>query len=692
MEIPARLPRRLILLCLLCLGWVARGQENSVTVDLTSLNIQGEVNQVRNSSFSVNAAPAYNFLISGNVHGVGPLFSQLVPTSEPAVQAFESIHKGLSSVLQGSVADAGSALPATILNEAVSSGTDGLFNAMFSISLDSAGLVTFAVTNVAIEDDGQPDTSDQLVFDSGNVQITALFPDVSTMTLTATNVKPNSAYLTSSVICQNSFEAWFNYSADTSLSSTSSMVSLGPKSIAQNVSIPVTGLLAHHLYHFRAVAADITGPSYGTEQTFVTADTPPVAGAVTAFAGITPTTIRVLANCSDADGDKLRVMSVSNGKHGKGMVVGSGKAVSYQFTSGTAASDQFSYTIADGYGGTAVGEVTVMNYGALAGSYTALLLDAGLNNAVTGYLRIELAATGVCTGQLVLGGKMHRFTGELDYNGHLWVTLGPTNPNGVDVTLTMNEAGGQYILDASVSVNGQQQTGSLPRQARGMEGTYTLVMPPPAGSSYLGAGYGVVEIGATGLARVTGALADGEAFSCATVAGSNGALGVYSALYAAGNPGSLSGNLVITGEGPALISGTLLWTKPALANAPINQGPFSIELMAEGASYVAPVGEPALKFGTSYNVGEVELSGQNLSPPVELGIKISSSNLVSFLGLGDPHLSMIIHTGNGLFSGQLIDPVTGYAHLVHGALIESSTSGAGYFLGGATSGEVDIGP
>jgi hypothetical protein len=577
-----------------------------------------------------------------------------------------------------------------LITEPVSTGTDNLFNATFAISLDVSGLVTFSVTNVAIVTNGQPDTTDRLVFDSGSLNVTALFPDVSTVSLSATNIQPNSAYLSSSIICQDNFQAYFQYSTDTSLSSTSSIINLSGSSIAQTVSIPVTGLLAHQFYRFRAVGQDITGPSYGSVQGFITGDNPPVAGAVTAFAGTVPFSIPVLTHCSDPDGDKLKVTLVANGKHGRAAIVRGGAAVSYQFTSGTAPSDQFPYTINDGFGKTAIGQVTVTNYATLAGSYSALLVNPASNNVVSGYLRIQLLPTGACTGQVSFGGGAYRFSGIFDYNGHLALSLNPTQTYFADITLDMLQRGSGYALSATVISAGLHQVASLPRQAPGRGGTYTVLLPAPTGAGYLGTGYAIVQVAASGPATVTGALPDGAPFSCATIVSSSGTLDIYSPLYSAGNLGSLTGSLTISGSAPALVGGTLAWTKPALASAPISQGPFTLAIAVRGASYLPPVGQPALQFGTYSNVGHITLTGGNLNPPIHHGLRLDSNNIVTVLGPPNNFIALTVHPGSGLFSGQFIDPVANTPRAFHGVLLQSGTSGAGYFLGLSASGEIDI--
>jgi hypothetical protein len=85
---------------------------------------------------------------------------------------------------------------------------------------------------------------------------------------------------------------------------------------------------------------------------------PPVATADTASTAFgTPVTINVLTNDTDPNADPLSVVAVTNGT--KGTVVNNGSSVAYTPNAGTSGTDNFTYTVADGRGGLATGNVTV---------------------------------------------------------------------------------------------------------------------------------------------------------------------------------------------------------------------------------------------------------------------------------------------------------------------------------------------
>ena len=84
--------------------------------------------------------------------------------------------------------------------------------------------------------------------------------------------------------------------------------------------------------------------------------------------GNTPVTIDVLANDTDADGDMLTVMAVTQGMHGA-VSIQAARSVQYTPDAGFQGIDRFTYTLSDSRGETAVATVrlTVTPEGLLLG-------------------------------------------------------------------------------------------------------------------------------------------------------------------------------------------------------------------------------------------------------------------------------------------------------------------------------------
>lgn len=111
---------------------------------------------------------------------------------------------------------------------------------------------------------------------------------------------------------------------------------------------------------FRYTTADGKGgTATGTVAVTVTSE-PDAPDAVDDSAATTPgnpVTVAVLANDSDADGDPLTVIAVTQGAHGS--VTTDGTTATYTPGEGFLSSDQFTYTLSDGQGGSDTATVTV---------------------------------------------------------------------------------------------------------------------------------------------------------------------------------------------------------------------------------------------------------------------------------------------------------------------------------------------
>ena len=108
---------------------------------------------------------------------------------------------------------------------------------------------------------------------------------------------------------------------------------------------------------------DISDENGGTDTAVVTVavalvnDSPNAADDESSTFEDTPTTISVLPNDSDPDGDTLTIQSVTRPAHGT--AVPSGTSIVYTPLPGYAGSDSFSYTVSDGSGGTDSAIVTL---------------------------------------------------------------------------------------------------------------------------------------------------------------------------------------------------------------------------------------------------------------------------------------------------------------------------------------------
>jgi P pilus assembly chaperone PapD len=133
------------------------------------------------------------------------------------------------------------------------------------------------------------------------------------------------------------------------------------------------------------VGDEFGGETQGTV-TLALSNFAPAAVADTANAHAAPVPIAVLANDTDADSDPLSITGFTQGQHGS--VAQDGGVLIYTpgASFGAAAGDAFTYTIADGYGGTATGTVTInkVNTAPTAGNDAVIVRPGPITIAVLG--------------------------------------------------------------------------------------------------------------------------------------------------------------------------------------------------------------------------------------------------------------------------------------------------------------------
>ena len=107
---------------------------------------------------------------------------------------------------------------------------------------------------------------------------------------------------------------------------------------------------------------------------------PPVVGSTSAIGTVgTATTLNLLTNASDPDGDTLTVSSFTQGQNGT-VTVSAGIAT-YTPTSGFTGEDEFTYVISDGHGNTSIGTAQVTIYPSGQWASAVLATGSGLASA-----------------------------------------------------------------------------------------------------------------------------------------------------------------------------------------------------------------------------------------------------------------------------------------------------------------------
>lgn len=181
-------------------------------------------------------------------------------------------------------------------------------------------------------------------------------------TVPATLITTNSATLNGTVLpMQNPTAAWFEWGTDTTYGNSTTPQDMGAGTSVENFSSTLSPLAGNTIYHFRAVAQNTIGTSYGEDRSFRTqsvTNNAPVAvdDQITVYYG-TPKVFDPRTNDSDSDGDPLTITSV--GVASSGVTSYAANSVTYNPNSGFIGTDSFSYTVSDGNGGLATATVLV---------------------------------------------------------------------------------------------------------------------------------------------------------------------------------------------------------------------------------------------------------------------------------------------------------------------------------------------
>ena len=323
--------------------------------------------------------------------------------------------------------------------------------------------------------------SGQSAFHSLGAVAAPLSPGV--VTLAATAVTTSGATLNGTVNPDGyATTAQFQFGAGASYGAATTAQSVGNGTGAVNVSAPVTGLAAHTLCHFTASATNAAGNGTGRDLTFTTLDTAPVANPDTVSNVTGPVIIAVLANDTDADGDALSITAVTQGASGG--VTTDGTKVTYTPGASFAASDTFTYTISDGFGGSAIGNVTVnaapiiawraQKFGTNAAYTTPASDNADPNgNGIPNLLEYALNGdpVGTATGRVILpqpsvnaGGTLQLgFTRWLDRTDITLTVQAADLPAGPWINLASSAGGGPFIVATTGATVGE--TGAGPARA-----------------------------------------------------------------------------------------------------------------------------------------------------------------------------------------------------------------------------------
>lgn len=410
------------------------------------------------------------------------------------------------------------------------------------------------------------------------------------------------------------------------------------------------------------------------------------------------TSLAVLANDTPAAvaGATLKITKVTAPAKGRAIIV-AGKTITYIPTTKFDGTDTFTYTVTSN-GQSATATVTLTNpFYALDGSFSQIVTA---NGAPVGTLTAKLSPTGVVSGTLVVNGKPYTLRGSAAFDGSFTQTFKRSRPVGTpDFVVTLSFAVNNLVAEVSGGATGDADpyafaaaAVSLTTLPAGLEpGAYTVLLPPDANASNpRGAGYATTTLTKTGSFRLVGKLADGTSLSVGGQLDARLEARLFSALYVKPK-GSLSGTLTFA-SGPSRFGGTLAWVKPPPAVATgLFTGGFTAMTVADGCRFVPVRNVRTLTYTATEAKGDVHLRGAGVAD-ADGSFKVSIADRLTAILPNPNKVSATISRTAGLFSGSFTPTGTTKAIKYYGVVHQGQNRAAGYFLGTAQSGSVELVP
>lgn len=290
---------------------------------------------------------------------------------------------------------------------------------------------------------------------------------------------------------------------------------------------------------------------------------------------------------------------------------------------------------------------------------------------------MKVTAGGAFSGQLIFAGKRYVVRGRFNSIGEATVNIPRAGASAFSLALHLDMSG------VTQSISGTLSDGTAAFDFRAGQSVpteavqFTTRIEPDAASteSQQGYGYAMVTVKANGVARVSGAMADGRLFAGGTYLTGTGALPLYIRL--ADRKSVLRGNLQITDEN---MDGALHYE--TAEGGSVHQ--------TAGARYVPPVaGAPCVQFGEA-NDGELTLAGGGLDNNVSQALAVESDGRITLAAPAPVGWKLRVNPVNGRYSGKFTHP-SGSVRKLSGLVNQLDGTGFGFFLGAKQSGAATLG-
>lgn len=380
--------------------------------------------------------------------------------------------------------------------------------------------------------------------------------------------------------------------------------------------------------------------------------------------------------------------------------------------------------------------IDVTTYAEEVGTYNGLAVPAvGATSGAekTGLIKLTVSRKGTFTGKLKLGGWSFTLKGSVDEAGRPrfgregtpTLTLKRKALPDLVMGLQLDVGGGSDELSGDVGENGQpfamiradralytskkNPVAPYVNVPASLLGKYTVLLDEPlapglpAADIPHGDGFATLTVKPSGVAKLTGLLADGSKISYGNALSKLNFWPLWIPLEK--GRGSLAGPVhfqTLTGAAPSDLAGPgLRWFKPANATAKYyrNGWPGGIVTDLLGSTFsVPPKTAPA---SILPGLGALDSDGNALltfiggglaAPGLNRALAISEKSKVLVVTPGGDKLTVSIGTTSGLLKGSFVHPLSGKPVRFQGVIFQKQRFGSGYFLGPAAAGAVTLVP
>jgi hypothetical protein len=278
-----------------------------------------------------------------------------------------------------------------------------------------------------------------------------------------------------------------------------------------------------------------------------------------------------------------------------------------------------------------------------------------------GAFKLTATSAGKYSGTLQMAAGHYSFSGQFGTfcQGTNVIVRKGAGPLSITFSVKNGGSTGQVAGNLSdgtwtAQVYGEQAAYNSKTNPAPYAGTYTLEIPgeDSSGSFTLGNGFGSVSVDGNGNVKFAGSLADGSKVSQSAPLSKDGTWPFFAPLYK--GQGLVMGWISFTNRSSDDLHGPLNWIKMANAASRYYPGGLSVESDTVGSAFVAGA-QPPLVFGAA-----------------KLQLGATGGALM---------MSLKLSTKTGVFTGTMLNRVTGKPVPFQGALLQKINAGYGFLLG-----------